>query len=279
MMGVKINIKEFNSEGFLNLNLPLNIGYQLVDQYDIIETKFVKKEIENEINEIIDYEKIRLTPIINNQTNNSPFNITYNVYFLNGNTYLPTSFYSDIGFNNFDIKFRKRGFTNSFIRLKFYDTDIQTSQRLISFYTIYPDLRKLYESSLNGTIPANQLPTSFTVGNSIIDKREKGEGYFLYHFKDEILENLPKNLYMSAEFNNAKTGVTTRLMSSNIPNNTIDTLIKSTAGTNIPNNIYTKYVLIKNDGGYYYEVDQNYSTNVNILNNNYIINLYQISAV
>jgi hypothetical protein len=84
---------------------------------------------------------------------------------------------------------------------------------------------------------------------------------------------------MSAEFNNAKTGVTTRLMSSNIPNNTIDTLIKSTAGTNIPNNIYTKYVLIKNDGGYYYEVDQNYSTNVNILNNNYIINLYQISAV
>ena len=278
-MGVKINIKEFNSEGFLNLNLPLNIGYQLVDQYDIIETKFVKKEIENEINEIIDYEKIRLTPIINNQTNNSPFNITYNVYFLNGNTYLPTSFYSDIGFNNFDIKFRKRGFTNSFIRLKFYDTDIQTSQRLISFYTIYPDLRKLYESSLNGTIPANQLPTSFTVGNSIIDKREKGEGYFLYHFKDEILENLPKNLYMSAEFNNAKTGVTTRLMSSNIPNNTIDTLIKSTAGTNIPNNIYTKYVLIKNDGGYYYEVDQNYSTNVNILNNNYIINLYQISAV
>ena len=280
MMVVKLNINKFNGGDFLNLKLPLNIDYQLVDQSDIIETKFVKKEIEDEINDIIDYEKIRLIPLIEtNQTSIISNNVTYKINFLDDNIYLPTSFYSNIGFNNFDIKFRKKSFTNTFLRLSFYDTDIQTSQRLISFYTIYPDLRRLYESNTNGTIPANQLPTSFTVGNSLIDKREKGEGYFLYHFKDEVLENLPKELYMRAEFNNAKTGKRTRLMSTNTTNNTIDTLIKTTSGTNIMNNIHTKYILKRTIDGYFYEIDQNYSSNVSVFNGNYIINLYEISAI
>lgn len=279
-MNVKINIREFNNGDSLSLKIPLNTGYQLVDQSDIIETKFVKKEIENEINEIIDYEKIRLTPIIiSNQTKTTSFNVTYNVHFLNNNSYLPMSYYGDIGFNNADIKFRKKSFTKTFLRLNFYDTDIQTSQRLIAFYTIYPDLRRLYETNSNGTTPANQLPTSFTVGNSLIDKREKGEGYFLYHFKDEVLFDLPKELYMRADFNNAKTGKRTRLMSTNIPNNTIDTLIKTTSGSNITNNIHTKYILKRDVDGYFYEIDQNYSSNVTLFNGNYIINLYEISAI
>jgi hypothetical protein len=280
-MNVKINIRNFRNNGEATLNIPINMGYQLVDQADIIETKFVKKEIENEINEIIDYEKVRLIPaIINNQLLQPVFNVTYNVYFLNqSNQYNPTSFYSEIGFNNADIKFRKKAFTRSFLRLSFYDSDIQTSQRLLSFLTIYPDLNRLFNSNLNGTTPANMLPTSFTVGNSLVDSRESGEGFFIYHFKDEVLENLPKELFMRGDFSNARTGVTTRLMSTNVPNNTIDTLIKSTAGTTTPNNIYTKYILIKNNNGYYYEVDQNYSTNVSVLNDNYIINLYQISAI
>ncbi len=281
VMNVKINIRNFRNNGEATLNIPINMGYQLVDQADIIETKFVKKEIENEINEIIDYEKVRLIPaIINNQLLQPVFNVTYNVYFLNqSNQYNPTSFYSEIGFNNADIKFRKKAFTRSFLRLSFYDSDIQTSQRLLSFLTIYPDLNRLFNSNLNGTTPANMLPTSFTVGNSLVDSRESGEGFFIYHFKDEVLENLPKELFMRGDFSNARTGVTTRLMSTNVPNNTIDTLIKSTAGTTTPNNIYTKYILIKNNNGYYYEVDQNYSTNVSVLNDNYIINLYQISAI
>lgn len=281
VMNVKINIRNFRNNGEATLNIPINMGYQLVDQADIIETKFVKKEIENEINEIIDYEKVRLIPaIINNQLLQPVFNVTYNVHFLNqSNQYNPTSFYSEIGFNNADIKFRKKAFTRSFLRLSFYDSDIQTSQRLLSFLTIYPDLNRLFNSNLNGTTPANMLPTSFTVGNSLVDSRESGEGFFLYHFKDEVLENLPKELFMRGDFSNARTGVTTRLMSTNVPNNTIDTLIKSTAGTTTPNNIYTKYILIKNNNGYYYEVDQNYSTNVSVLNDNYIINLYQISAI
>lgn len=276
-MGVKINIKEFSDNGFVDILTHINNNSQIVDQSEVIERKFVEKEIKKNINPIIDYEKVRLTPIINNNGLEVKVgNITYQVHFKNNGGYNPLSYYSEIGFNNSDILFRKNSFKKTFLRLNFYDSDIQTSQRLISFYTLYPDLNNLYSNNTNGTISANQLPITFNLGNSLINKNKKGEGYFLYHFKDEVVENLPKELYMRADFNNAKDGVRTRLMSTNIPNNTIDNLILSSGVTN---NIHTKYILTKKDGKYIYTIDNTYSDNVIINNNNYIVNLYEISAI
>lgn len=276
-MSVKINIKEFGNNGFVNILTHINNNNQIVDQSEVIERKFVETEIKKNINPIIDYEKVRLEPIIIiNGLEVKVDNITYQVHFKNNDDYNPLSFYSEIGFNNSDILFRKNSFKKTFLKLNFYDSDIQTSQRLISFNTLYPELNNLYSDNANGSISANQLPITFNLGNTLINKNKKGEGYFLYHFKDEVVENLPKELYMRADFNNAKTGVRTRLMSTNIPNNTIDNLIVSSG---ITNNIHTKYILIKKDGKYIYTIDSTYSDNVIINNNNYIINLYEISAI
>ena len=272
----------FNSTG-TTISVPITMDYQLVDQDDIIKTKFVDVEIKKNTNSILDYDKVRFQPIA---TTDNGFlisnNIIYNVHFLNqNNQYNQYSYYGDIGFDNFDIKFRKKKFTNTFLRLSFYDSDTMTNQRLLSFVTIYPKIEPNNFSigaQWGNITPANNFKIQFTLSSSLIDRTLNSQGYFLYHFKDEVPVNLPKELYMRADFNNAKNGKSTNLMSNNDPAITIDNLMVSTTGTNNTNNIFTKYILKKVDDSYYYEIDTNYSTNVQVLSNDYIVDLYQISA-
>jgi hypothetical protein len=135
----KINFNELGNLTGSTINIPLNMEYQLVDQNDIIETKFVDYEIKKNINPILDYDKSRFNPIVTNNLSISFIdNITYRVHFLNSSQqFNPDSYFGDIGFDNFDVKFRKKAFTNTFLRLSFYDTDITTNQRLISFITLF----------------------------------------------------------------------------------------------------------------------------------------------
>lgn len=265
------------------IEVPMITGYQLVDQDDIIKTKFVDVEIEKNTNEILDYEKVRFQPIIDNNDSFSLVNnVIYNIHFLNStNQYNQYSYYGDIGFNDFDIKFRKKRFTNSFLTLSFYDSDIMTNQRLLSFVTIYPRIEPNNYSIVSewGDItPANSFKIQFNLSSSLINRPLNSQGYFLYHFKDEVTTTIPKELYMRAEFNNAKDGKTTNLMSNSNPQITIDNLMVSTTGTNNTNNIFTKYILKKINESYYYDIDTTYSSNVQSTNNNYVIDLYEISA-
>jgi hypothetical protein len=265
------------------ISVPIMMDYQLVDQDDIIKTKFVDVEIEKNTNIILDYDKVRFQPIIANGDAFSIVNdVTYNVHFLNqSNQYNQYSYYGDIGFDNFDIKFRKKRFTNTFLRLSFYDSDIMTNQRLLSFVTIYPKIEPNNYSvgaQWGNITPANNFKIQFVLSSSLINRTLNSQGYFLYHFKDEVLIDLPKELYMRADFNNAKNGKTTNLMSNNDPSITIDNLMVSTIGTNNTNNIFTKYILKKVNDSYYYEIDTSYSTNVQTAGNDYIVDLYQISA-
>jgi hypothetical protein len=82
---------------------------------------------------------------------------------------------------------------------------------------------------------------------------------------------------MRAEFNNAKNGKTVGLMSTSSTTTTIDNLVSTSQ--NSTNNIFTKYILKTNNGQHYYEIDTNYSTNVQVISNDYIIDLYQITAI
>jgi hypothetical protein len=265
------------------ISVPIMMDYQLVDQDDIIKTQFVDVEIEKNTNIILDYDKVRFQPIITNGAAISIVNdVVYNVHFLNqSNQYNQYSYYGDIGFDNFDIKFRKKRFTNTFLRLSFYDSDIMTNQRLLSFVTIYPKIEPNNYSvgpQWGNITPANNFKIQFVLSSSLINRTLNSQGYFLYHFKDEVLIDLPKELYMRADFNNAKNGKTTNLMSNNDPSITIDNLMVSTIGTNNTNNIFTKYILKKVNDSYYYEIDTSYSTNVQTAGNDYIVDLYQISA-
>ena len=278
----KINFSEFKNVSGSTINLPLNMEFQLVDQDEIVRKQFVENEIKNNINPILDYEKVRFLPIIQlNDTNNVVNNITYNLHFLDSlNQFNQNSFYGQIGFNNSDIKFRKKSFTNSFLRLNFYDTDITTTQRLLFFVTIFPRLEPTNFSI--GLLPpwgtitsAINLKTSFILGDSMINKSFNSEGYSLYYFKDEVITQ-PKELFMSAEFNNAKNGSVTRFMSTSSTNITIDNLFNP---SNTVNNLFTKYILKKVNNKYTYEIDGTYSNNVQINNSDYNIDLYQIYAI
>ena len=281
----EINFKKLNSSA-TTINIPINTGFQLVDQDDIVQTKFVEAEINKSINVILDYDKVRFKPtVINNQSVSIIDNIIYNVHFLNNtNQYNPYSYFGDIGFDNFDVKFRKKAFTNSFLRLSFYDTDVPTNQRLISFITLFPKINPTdYStggSSPWGTItPVNNLKIQFILGNTLIDRSLNGEGFFIYHYKDEVTPDLPKELYMRAEFNNAKNGKTIGMMSTDDTSITIDNLIVTTQGTSSTNNVFTKYILRNINNQYFYEIDTTYSTNVQVATNDYIVDLYQITAV
>jgi hypothetical protein len=268
------------------INIPVNMGYQLVDQDELVKDKFVKAEVIKNTNPIIDYEKVRFTPsMINGNSITITDNITYKLNFLNSaGQFNPDTYYSDLGFINPDIKFRKKTFTDSFLFLSFYDTDNPLTQKLLLFMTVYPKIDYSNYSVTSqppwGTItPVNNLKVHFNLGNNILNRNLNSQGFFIYHYYDEVEINLPKVLYMRASFNNAKNGKTTTFMSTSNYNLTIDNLIRTTEGTSNINNVFTKYILIKNNTGYYYEIDTTYSSNVTINNNDYIVNLYETTVL
>jgi hypothetical protein len=257
------------------INIPIGQNPWLAGQEEIIDTKFVDVEVENAINDIFDYEKVRFIP---RNSNGTCTGVNYRVKFLNNGSYPLNTMWSDIGFIYDDFKFLKNSFTKSFLRLDFYDSDIGTSQRLLSFTTLYPKFLQ-NDYTVSGAFPQpTNYEVSFILGNTILDRTQNGEGFFLYHFKDEILPTVPKTLYMRATFSNAKTSKGTRMMSSNNPNNGIDILARTTMNTNLVNQIYTKYDLKRDTDGYYYEIDETYSTNVMNSNGITTVNLYEISA-
>jgi hypothetical protein len=132
------------------INVPIDLTPQLVDQAEIIDRKFVEVEVENAINPILDYEKVRFLPAIISPTPtattvNSVIQIqtlTYQINLLDANnTYFsPSTTYADAGFDNDDLRFRKNRLIKSFLRLDFYDSDILTDQRLVATMSINPNI-------------------------------------------------------------------------------------------------------------------------------------------
>ena len=262
-------VKRFDSD--LNLEVPIVQQPWLLGQRELIETNFVNSAVEDAINATFDYERVKFLPKIGINLCDS---IIYKLNFLNPNkTYNLNTTWNGIGFTNDEFKYRKHSLTKNFVRLDFYDSDVATNQRLLNFMTLYP---KFSFSDYNNN---NNVTLSFTLGNSLINPNANGEGFSLYYYKDEVIPTVPKYLYMRSAFNNAKDGSTLGLMSSNNPNLGIDEIAKTTIGTNIKNKLYTRYVLTRDTNGYYYELDENYSSNVTKNNKSVIVNLYQISTI
>jgi len=262
------------------INIPINLEPYIVDQSELIKSKFIDVEVEKSINPIFDYEKVRLIPTLTGITNNvmtvtKVKNVTYNAKFVSSGSF-PSgqTVYSDIGISNDDIKFGKKRFESSFLNLSFYDTDRATDQRLLAIMDIFPrltsgDIQGPNDPNYGLPKPANQIPVSFTLTDPIMNPAGFAEGYHLYHFKDEISINLPKELFMRARFNNAATGKQTNMITEGQAF-TIDNLV---------NKLYTRYVLYRNATGYYYVVDDTYSNNIVTTAQDITINLYEIQAL
>lgn len=264
------------------INIPVNIQYQIVDNGELIERMFVRNEEKKAINPILDYDKARFIPVYDTTT--SVDTVTYNLNFLdtNANMVQPT-YYSNIGFDDGDIKFKKNYFTNSYLILSFYDSDNPMTQNLVTQVEVFNHLSPsdFYTTTTPTQIagqpkPANNIPVSLVLSNPLTNRNGYFEGYHVYAYKDEFgINQPPVSLYMKAVYINAKTGKSTNLMTENA-RHPIDSLIYKQ---------YTKYNLFRTTTGFYYAVDTTYSNNVVYSNSpnpnlkNLTINLYQIQVI
>ncbi len=268
MLKYSLNINTLTSTTGNYLTIPLTLDFDLTGKDELIEKEFVDIETEKAINPILDYEKVRFVPV--NNSNVIFNNVIYNITFSGG-----VNNYTGIGFTDDDIKFRRNNFKLSFLKLNFYDTDRSSDQRLISFLTLFPKITDANLYPLNSTTnipssvkPASQINTRFTLDNPLNKSKGVFEGFYIYHYKDEVTDILPKELFMKAAFNNAKNGKSINLMTSSTPQ-PIDTLV---------NKLHTKYILKRNNNGFFYEIDLSYSNNVSISGSNITVNLYQIQS-
>lgn len=229
------------------INIPINLDFQIVDQAELIQRVFVDVEVEKSINPILDYEKVRFLPL--DLSGAHMDRLIYEVDLFGATNY------GAIGFTDDDIRYEKNSFKETFLNLSFYDTDNPLNQRLITNITLFSELKPSDLYPINSPIgipgqpkPAAQIPLTFVVENPILFPKGVSEGYHLYDYKDELGIGDFKYLYMRASFKNAKTGSTTNLMVMNT-GTTIDNLVHL---------LYTRYKLIRNTTGYYYEIDNTY---------------------
>jgi hypothetical protein len=132
------------TKGEKYINFPLELTFNNVNQEEIVETEFVKKETEKAINPIIDYDTIRYIPHIDNF---DAGRIHYNINLLGENDEFPelTTLATE-GFTNEDILYRRNNFKRSFLNLMFFDSDIPTNQNYLGNITLY---NRLYRTDIN----------------------------------------------------------------------------------------------------------------------------------
>jgi hypothetical protein len=279
-----LNINNFNTgttEQYIS-GISLSTQFQIVDNDELINRVFVDTEVENAINEILDYDRVRYMPLL--PSNDLVSSITYDLSLLNNNNQYTTN-YGGIGFQYDDVKFRKNSFNNSFLRLSFYDSDDAMVQNLVGFTTLYSRLRTIdlvtggFGNVAGLPKPINDIPINFTLENPIINRRGFAEGFHIYYYKDALNIGESKSLYMKASFNNAKTGKSVNLMVKNTPQ-LVNKLI---------NELYVKIIISRTTTGYYYKFDETYQGNQTIppvLTNNITfvgtsvnVKLYQVAAL
>jgi len=271
---IKINLATLKSGATETyVNVPLFMDYQLVDTAELIERQFVDIETEKAINPILDYDRIRFTPVFNN--GDILKNIVYNINMLTPNGDY-TNNYGDIGFVYDDVKFRKNSFNKSFLRLSLYDSDDVMSQNLIGFMTLFSKLKTTDLESSNSVSsvfgmpkPINQILTSFVVENPILNKQSNAEGYYIYYYKDSLNIGETKTIYMKASFLNAKTGVQRNLMKTNAPQSLIGLISEQ----------HVKIFITRTQTGYYYSFDTTQSNIITSINNQVIVNLYEVKTI
>lgn len=266
------------STDFDAIKIPLSLDFNSTDQAEVVNREFIEIETEKAINPIVDYERVRFSPKLTN--GNSVRDLTFNLNFLNNSGNYPSlTYYSDIGFSDDDLKFQKNKFKNSFLRLSFYDSDIPTSQNIVSIITIFsritvndivPFTNALGGPQTGAGLPknANQIVVKYLLNNPITTPQGFAEGYYVYHFKSDVTLEEGHELFMRAEFNNAATGKTTKFITTNELLD-INSVIKK---------LHVKYLLTRDATGFYYTIDPTYdnASNITESGSGVKVNLYEI---
>jgi len=240
------------------IDIALGSDFFPVDNSELIEDKFVKAEIEKVINPIVDYKKIIFKPSDNDWDIIDKFRINLNFYTPDsiasgspehrGSGAQP-GMYSDINFVFDDVFCRTSRFTNSFIRLSFFDKPYSGKNQLLSFADVYTQISTLQENEYGFTLPIDECPISFILGDPVLQPDEVHEGFHMYWFQDLVDDSPLKEyeMYMTLQFNNAGNGSVSELAASRDiePN---DITINSLEG---PDGIFYLKVILKNHNGVY----------------------------
>lgn len=265
----KININAFSGVTATTISLPISMEFQQVDQSELVRTDFVTKEVELAINPPVDNERVRFSPLYSGLTGTEiPLDyVTYGLVF-SATTPTSTSTFAEISvtssgetFVNDDLKYRRNILTNTFLRLMYYDNDIPSDQNLIATQELFVNIK-------NPNLVLLTLPVEFRFSSPIKNPTGFAEGYYIYHYKDDVDPDPapPKVLYMKADFNNAKNGKTTKLVTKAGPISMGDLL----------DYIHTKYLLKRDLNGYYYVIDPtNINVSFNLTNKEAIVKLYE----
>lgn len=282
----KIKINREQADRDAAIDIPLDMDFQNVDNTDIIERDFTDDKIEEFVNPIVDEDKVRFRPYYedNEGTLHEIKIIDYNLHFLDSGGNHPSSAttYDEIGFVKDDLRFRKNHFTNSFLRLNFYNSDVTTDQSLLDFSDLFCSLRnEVNDQDLQGTedigndnLPdeLHNIPVKFELTNPSILSVRRHEGIHLYWYKDDI----PKEFFMQATFNNAKNGISTDFMVED-GQFKVDEFVDK---------LHSKFILKENTETYYYVLDTSYvpsahfniDTSLSGNNAKLEINLYEVNV-
>lgn len=251
----KYTIKLSDTISGTSLSIPIDLSFRYTDNTDLIDRDFVEPEVEKSVNEIIDYGTVRLSPV--NYSYVDLTSVKYKLQF-NGNGLN----YTDIGFVNDDLKYRRNNFKRSFLQLDFYDSKSMSNQNYLYSSSIYCRVIPSMFDDRNNLLDVSVIPVEFILENPILNSNGISEGLYLYDYKTDI----PKDIYMRASFNNAKTGKTTIFMT-------------TSAGkgiTELQNYLYTTYSLKLNSRRYVYQIS---GGDISYNNNDLTVNLYEANIV
>ncbi len=273
----KIRLDTINSVSGTTIDIPLSIDFFPVDNSEVIETEFVDTEVQNSINPIVDNDKIRFLPSYTGISTSDNFivvpEIKINLHLIKrGTSKERATTYGNYGFSNDDIKYRRKRFTESFIRLEFYDKPTLNNSNLLEVINIpiqigqdqkYNFIENYNGSTYNITdnfnldnksLPSTIMPISVRLSNPIKLPNRSSEGYNMFWYKDLVdATNDGYKLYMQATFNDASTGKSLLLVNYNHNSKIFLNDILSDGGIR-----FLEYLLVKDntDNGYKYCINK-----------------------
>lgn len=256
MKKIKININKLG-EAQSHIKIPLGNTFIPTDTSEAAENQFVEDEIENAINPIQDFEKMRFKPFSG---------ITEILIELmeTGSTEMT---YDGFGYSNEDLKFQRNRFKNSFLKLNFYDSPFPTNRRLAFQLIIFNQINQDQRDSNNDLLDVSNMPITYRLVDPITVRSGVSEGFYIYWLKDPY-EAYPNNFYMTATYNNANDGIVTQLVAYDSP-----------VAINQFNEVnYTKYTLVSVGNLQEYNVD-NTDRTISFLGNQMKIRLYKPNIV
>lgn len=207
---LKYNIKidkQKNTDGYINIPIG-NLFYPNTEHYEeFYNEKYDEVKL---INAPIDYEKIKITPIITGVTSDYINSINFNLHFyLDNNWPSNVTKLSEIGFIEDDVKNKKQSLIKTFLRLSFYDSNELKSQNLLGYSIIYIDSNTIYSKYISNGFDFSTLTCNFKIDNPKMNTDVKSfEGFYIYLFKDDVGKNETKTIYMKIEYNSALSGRT-----------------------------------------------------------------------